>query len=51
MSFLKWKELAKRKSELGNKINYIHDKITKQKLDEKASRESLAKVFKPVTTK
>ena len=51
MSLLKWKELAKRKSELGNKINYVHDTMTKQKLGEKTSEESLEKVFKPVTTK
>ena len=51
MSLLKWKELAKRKSELGDKINYVHDTITKHKLCEKTSQESLAKVFKPVTAK
>ena len=51
MSLLKWKEIAKRKSELGNKMNYVHDTITKQKPGEKTSQESLAKVFKPVTTK
>ena len=51
MSLLKWKELAKRKSELGNKINNVHGTITKRKLGEKASEESSAKVFKPVTTK
>ena len=44
MSLLKWKELAKRESELGNKINYVHDTITKHKLGEKTSEESLAKV-------
>ena len=32
MSFLKWKELAKRKTELGNKINYVHDLITQHKI-------------------
>ena len=51
MSLLKWKELAKRKSELWDKINYVHDTITKHKLGEKRSQESLAKVFKPVTAK
>ena len=51
MSLLKWKEVAKRKSELGDKINYVHDTITKRKLGEKTSEESLANVFKPVTTK
>ena len=45
------KEVAKRKSELGDKINKVHDTITKHKLGEKTSQESLAKVFKPVTTK
>ena len=51
MNLLKWKELAKRKSELGNKINNVHGTITKRKLGEKPSEESSAKVFKPVTTK
>ena len=51
MSLLKWKELAKRKSDLGDKINYVHDVITKHKIGEQTSQESLAKVFKPVTSK
>ena len=51
MSLLKWKELAKSKSELGNKINYVHDIITKHKIGEQTSQESFAKVFKPVTSK
>lgn len=29
MSLLKWQERAKRKSELGNKINFVHDTILK----------------------
>ena len=28
MSLLKWKELAKSKPELGDKINYVRDAIT-----------------------
>lgn len=51
MSLLKWKELAKRKSELGNRINYVHDAITKHDVGQQTSQESLAKVFQPVTTK
>ena len=51
MSLLKWKELAKRKSELGNKINYVHDTITEHDLGQKTSQESFTKVFKPVNTK
>ena len=51
MSLLKWKELARSKSELGNKINYVHDAITKHNIGQQTSQESLAKVFKPVTSK
>ena len=51
MSLLKWKELANRKTELGNKINYVHNLITQHKIGENTSQESFAKVFKPVTSK
>ena len=51
MSLLKWKKLAKQKTELGNKINFVHDTILKKQLGEKTSQGSLQKVFKPITTK
>jgi len=51
MSLLKWKELAKRKTELGDKINFVHDAIFKNQSGEKTSLESFQKVFKPITTK
>ena len=51
MSLLRWKELAKSKSKLGDKINYVHDVITKHNIGQQTSQESLAKVFKPVTSK
>ena len=51
MSSLKWKELAKSKSELGNKINYVHDLITQHKIGQETSQESFGKIFKPVTSK
>ena len=51
MSLLRWKELAKSKSKLGNKINYVHDAITQHKIGELTSQESFAKVFQPVTSK
>ena len=44
-------KLAKQKTELGNKINFVHDTILKNQLGEKTSQESLQKVFKPITTK
>ena len=51
MSLLKWKELAKSKSKLGDKINYVHNTIKQHKIGEETSQESFGKVFKPVTTK
>ena len=51
MSLLKWKELAKRKTELGNKINYVHNTITQRKIGEEMSKGSFDKLFKPVTSK
>ena len=45
MSLLKWKERAKRKSELGNMINFVHNTIWKNHLGEKTSQELLTKVF------
>ena len=51
MSLLKWKELAKSKTKLGNKINYVHDLITRHKIGQETSQDSFAKVFKPVTSK
>ena len=51
MSLLKWKELAKSKSELGNKINYVHNAITQHKIGQETSQESFGKIFKPVTSK
>ena len=51
MSLLKWKKLGKQKTELGNKINFVHDRILKNQLGEKTSQESFQKAFKPITTK
>ena len=51
MSLLKWKKLAKQKTELGNKINFVHDTILKNQLGEKTSQESFQEAFKPITTK
>ena len=37
MSLLKWQERAKRKTESGDKINFVHDTILKNQLGEKAN--------------
>ena len=51
MSLLKWQELAKSKTNLGNKINEVRNTITKNSIDEQTSQSSFQKVFKPVTSK
>ena len=51
MSLLKWQELAKRKSELGNKFNFVHETILITQLEEKTSQASFQKVFQPITSK
>jgi len=51
MSLLKWKELAQRKTELGKKINYVHNAITQHKIGEETSQGSFGKLLKPVTSK
>ena len=51
MSLLKWKELARSKSKLGDKINYVHNAIKQHKIGEETSQESFGKLFKPVTSK
>ena len=51
MSLRKWHELAKRKSELGKKINFVHDAITKQNIGKETSQASFEKQFKPMTSK
>ena len=51
MSLLRWKELAKSKSELGDKINYVHNAITKHNIGQQTSQQGFSKVFKPITSK
>ena len=42
---------CKKKSELGNKIDYVHNTILQSDIDKQTSHESFKKMFKPVTTK
>ena len=51
MSLLRRQELAKSKTDLGKKINFVHDAIMKHDLDQQTSQKSLTKVFKLVATK
>ena len=51
MSLLRWKELAKSKSELGDKINYVRNAIKKHDIGQQTSQQGFSKVFKPITSK
>jgi len=51
MSLLKWKELVKEKSELGNKINYTRDTILQSDFGKQTSQASFKKVFETITAK
>ena len=51
MSLLKWQEIAKSKTNLGNKINKVRNTITQNSINEQTSQSSFQKVFKPVTSK
>ena len=51
MSLLKWQELARSKSKLGNKINYTRDLITQCNIGQQTDQETFGRLFKPVTTK
>ena len=43
--------MAKRKTELGNKINFVRDAIIKNKLREQIDQASFEKMFKGITSK
>lgn len=51
MSLLKWQELAKSKTNVGNKINFVRETIKDRKLGETMNQESYQKLFRPVTGK
>ena len=43
--------MAKSKSALGKKINFVHNTITQKKLGEETSQTGFEKMFKPITSK
>ena len=51
MSLLKWKKLAKSRSELGDKINTVRNTIIKYGLGQQTKQASFQKVFQPIITK
>ena len=50
-SLLKCQELAKSKTNIGNKINFVRETIKDRKLGETINQESYQKLFRPVTGK
>ena len=51
MSLLKWQEMAKSKSALGKKINFVHNAIIQKKLGDETRQIGFEKMFTPITTK
>ena len=51
MSLIRWRELAKRKTKKGNKINFVYDTLIKEKLGEETSQLAYEKIFRPITSK
>ena len=51
MSLQKWEELAKSKTKIGNKINFVRETIKNKKLGETISQEGYQKLFSPITGK
>ena len=49
-NYLRWKELAKSKSELRDKIYTVRNAIIQHDLGQKTSQASFSKVFQPITT-
>ena len=51
MSLIRWRELAKRKTMVGDKISFVYDTLTKAKLGEETSQLAYEKIFRPITSK
>ena len=50
MSFLKWKEMAEKRSELGKKINTVRETIKQKKISDQMGEVEAEKLFKPITS-
>lgn len=50
MSLLKWKEMAERRSELGQRINAGRETIKKQSIADQMGQVEAAKLFEPITS-
>ena len=50
MSLLKWKEMAQKRSELGEKINAVRETIKQKTISDQMGQVEAAKIFEPITS-
>ena len=49
MSLLKWKEMAEKRSELGQKINAVRETMKQKSISDQIGQVEAAKLFEPIT--
>ena len=49
MSLLKWKEMAAKRSELGQRINEVRKTIKQKSISDQIGQVEAAKLFEPIT--
>ena len=50
MSLLKWKEIAAKRSELGQRINEVRKTIKQKSISDQIGQVEAAKLFEPITS-
>ena len=50
MSLLKWKEMAEKRSELGQRINEVRKTIKQKSISDQIGQVEAAKLFEPITS-
>ena len=50
MSLLKWKKMAEKRSELGQRINEVRETLKQRSISDQMGQVEAAKLFKPITS-
>ena len=50
MSLLKWKEMAEKRSELGQRINAVRETMKQKSISDQMGQVEAAKLFQPITS-
>ena len=50
MSLLKWKKMAEKRSELGQRINEVRETLKQKSISDQMGQVEAAKLFKPITS-